>query len=313
VGKSTAHTIGELMRTAGQDAAQLQDPDVASLVVHHNQVLGSKLIPGFEARVEELEDGISAVLTLREGTVVQKPVHLCFGMLPEKGVQRIRMSVMLERGSRIAVLAHCAFPNAVDVQHIMDAHITVGEGAHYSYFERHVHGPDGGVLVYPKARVVLEEGAHCATEFELLRGRVGEIDIDYETICKKDSVLEMNARISGTGNDRIKISESAILVGEGARGVLTSRIAVRDTARAEVLNTLKAQAPYTRGHVDCKEIIQDRGNAKAVPIVEVGHPRAHVTHEAAIGSVDSKQLETLMTRGLSEDDAVDLIIEGLLS
>ena len=43
------------------------------------------------------------------------------------------------------------------------------------------------------------------------------------------------------------------------------------------------------------------------------HPKAHVTHEAAIGSVDSKQLQTLMARGLSEDEAVDLIIQGLLS
>jgi Fe-S cluster assembly scaffold protein SufB len=51
----------------------------------------------------------------------------------------------------------------------------------------------------------------------------------------------------------------------------------------------------------------------AVPIVEVHHPRAHITHEAAIGSVDNKQLETLMSRGLSEDDAVETIINGLLS
>ncbi len=48
------------------------------------------------------------------------------------------------------------------------------------------------------------------------------------------------------------------------------------------------------------------------PIVEVSNAQAHVTHEAAIGSVDNKQLETLLTRGLSEDQAVDLIIQGLL-
>ena len=50
-----------------------------------------------------------------------------------------------------------------------------------------------------------------------------------------------------------------------------------------------------------------------MPIVEVNHPKAHVTHEAAIGSVDNKQLETLMSRGLTEEEAVDLIVEGLLS
>lgn len=65
--------------------------------------------------------------------------------------------------------------------------------------------------------------------------------------------------------------------------------------------------------MDCKEIVQDQGQASAVPIVEVRHPKAHVTHEAAIGSVDNKQLETLMSRGLSEDEAVELIINGLLS
>ena len=78
-------------------------------------------------------------------------------------------------------------------------------------------------------------------------------------------------------------------------------------------NTLTASAPYARGHVDCKEIVQDNAVANAIPIVEVNHPKAHVTHEAAIGSVDTKQLETLMARGLSEEEASELIIEGMLS
>jgi len=38
-----------------------------------------------------------------------------------------------------------------------------------------------------------------------------------------------------------------------------------------------------------------------------------VTHEAAIGSVNKKELETLMARGLDEDSAVDVIIRGMLS
>ena len=88
---------------------------------------------------------------------------------------------------------------------------------------------------------------------------------------------------------------------------------MRGKARAEVFNKLIADAPYARGHVDCKEIVQDEASANAVPIVEVRNPHAHVTHEAAIGSVDSKQLETLMSRGLTEDEASDLIIQGLLS
>ena len=62
-----------------------------------------------------------------------------------------------------------------------------------------------------------------------------------------------------------------------------------------------------------KEIIKDNGVVSAIPVVEVNHPKAHITHEAALGSVDSKQLQTLMARGLNENRATDLIIQGLLS
>jgi uncharacterized protein len=309
----TQQMITDLYNTTETDAQVLQDPETAYLVVHHNQVLGSHLIPGLEVDVKEIEDGIDAQIRLAAGTVVKKPVHFCFGMFPETGVQRILLHVNIEQDAKIALLAHCTFPNAVDVQHIMDAEIVIGQNAQYSYFERHVHGDKGGVKVYPTAKVELAEGARFKTEFELLKGRVGEIHVDYSTTCHAHSVMEMTARINGTGDDRIEIKETGRLVGESARGVLTSRIAVRDNAKANVYNDLKASAAYTRGHVDCQEIIQDNGVARAVPIVEVAHPKAHVTHEAAIGSVDNKQLETLMARGLSEDDAVDLIIEGLLS
>jgi hypothetical protein len=67
-----------------------------------------------------------------------------------------------------------------------------------------------------------------------------------------------------------------------------------------------------RGHVDCLEIVRGRARASAVPEVRITHPEAKVMHEAAIGSVDERQLETLMARGLAPEQAVDLIILGML-
>jgi len=52
--------------------------------------------------------------------------------------------------------------------------------------------------------------------------------------------------------------------------------------------------------------------AKAIPVVYVTNKQAKVTHEAAIGSIDKKQLETLMARGLNEEEAVDVIVKGIL-
>ena len=297
-------SIGEVCSTA---------PDIAHIEIHGNRVLGLHLVKGLHVEADEKDDGIDARIKVDEGVRIDKPVRICFGLLPERGEQRINMDIDLAEGARMAVLASCTFPNAEKILHTMDAKIHVGKNAEYIYLERHVHGKEGGVQVVPRAKVLLEQGARFRTDFELIKGRVGLIDIDYDAECRADSVLEMSARISGTAQDVIKIHEKAWLVGERARGVLTTSIAVRQQARAEILNTLIADAPYARGHVDCKEIVQDEAQARAVPIVEVKNPKAHVTHEAAIGSVDKKQLETLLAHGLDEDAATDLIIEGLLS
>lgn len=302
--------VERIYRSLGETCSS--DPDVAHVEVHGNRVVGRHLVPGLEIDADEEDDGITAVLRVRRGTQVRQPVRICFGLLPEKGVQRIDMGVEIEEGSRIAVVAACTFPNAVEVLHSMEAEINVGPHAQYVCVERHVHGREGGVEVVPRARVVLEEGARFRTDFELIRGRVGRIDIDYDAVCRAGSVLEMAARISGSGDDRIRIHEKAHLAGEHARGVLSTNIAVRDDAVAEILNTLVASGAHSRGHVDCREIVKGRARASATPVVEVRHEKAHVTHEAAIGSVDSRQLETLMSRGLSEDEATELIIEGLL-
>jgi len=302
-----------LLESLGDFGPHLSGDDVAHLEVNGNEVVGAHLVPGLDMDVEQRDDGIEAHIRLHEGVKIAKPVHLCFGMLPTDGLQHIVMKVDVEAGASASVQAHCTFPNAIHITHKMDAVIDIAAGANYEYFERHLHGREGGVLVVPKTLVRIGEGARFKTEFELIKGQAGVIDFDYEADCEAQSVLEMITRIIGRGHDVVTIRETGRLNGEGARAALNSYLALKDDARAEVYNTLTASAPYARGHVDCKEIVQGNAVAKAVPVVEVRHPLAHITHEAAIGSVDSKQLQTLMSRGLSEQKATDLIIEGLLS
>lgn len=309
---SAKDVVAELLESIGMNPQHPFGDDVARIEVHENKVVGVKLVPGLEVEADETKDGIQARITVKEGVEIQKPVHVCFGVLPEDGLQLIDLEIDIQQDAKASILAHCTFPNAKQVEHRMDARIVVAPGARYSYFERHVHGPYGGVNVIPEAKVTVHEGAEFTTEFELIKGRAGRIHFDYDATCYARSVLEMTARISGRGNDVIWIQEKAALVGVEARAALVSIIALREQARAEVYNTMRATAARARGHVDCKEVVLDEAFAKAVPTVEVNHPMAHVTHEAAIGSVDSKQLQTLLSRGLTEQEATDIIIEGLL-
>ncbi len=297
---------------AGGDPDFLESSQVASLVISGNEVLGANAVPGLSVDPEPLEDGVRVTLRLEPHVRVENPVHLCFGVVPEKGVQRILVDFEIGEGANVEFIAHCTFPNAMEVEHIMEGTIHVGAGATMRYAETHYHGETGGVRVVPQAHVIVDEGARYISTFNQRQGRAGKIEFDYEVDVDANGVAELNARAMGYGDDDITIKETIRLNGEGARGVAKSRLALRDRARGKVFGTTEGNAPFARGHVDCVEIVRDEAVADAVPVVRVSDHRAQVTHEAAIGTVDKKELETLMTRGLDEEEAVDIIVQGML-
>jgi hypothetical protein len=169
-----------------------------------------------------------------------------------------------------------------------------------------------GIEVLPKLSVNVGRGGRYFTEFSLVNGRVGKLSIDYDVTTGEQAVAELVARVFGHADDEVKIREKFVLAGENARGLSTARVAIEDDAFAEITGITEGNAAGCRGHVDCMEIVKDRAVAKAMPLVQVNNPLAKVTHEAAIGSVDKRQLETLMAHGLSPEEAVDLIVKCIL-
>jgi len=302
----------EAYRQAGGDAEALRQANVASLVVSANQVLIAHEIEGVRFEAEEMAEGINARIVVDPETKVERTVHLCFGMLPAEGRQEIIASYDIGPGAEVEFLAHCTFPNAIKLQHVMDADIQVGAGAKMSYTEAHYHGQEGGIEVLPRTRVTVDEGGRYFNSFSLVQGRVGRLEIDLDATVAQRGLAEMIAKVYGQADDDIIVREVLHLDGDGARGLTKTRVAVRDAAHSEVFTTAEGNAPGARGHMDCTEIVRGQAEARNVPIVIVRDDSARVTHEAAIGSVSKKELETLMARGLDEDEAVDTIIRGML-
>jgi len=296
----------------GGDRGALTDVTTAHLMASGHSILSSHTVDGLDVQARETGDGISAKVTVKAGVKLQNPVHMCFGVLHKEGTQKIEMEVRLEKGSSAQFIAHCLFPNAENVRHIMDAAVSIGERAEMRYSEIHYHGISGGVEVMPKAVVTVGRGGRYFTDFTLITGRVGKLDLDYTVDVAEDAVTELVARVFGHGQDDIHIRDRVVLGGKNARGLIKSRVAIEDDAHAEVTGITEGNASGARGHVDCMEIVKDRAVARAIPIVQVNDPGAKVTHEAAIGSVDKRQMETLMAHGLLPEEAVDIIVKGML-
>jgi Fe-S cluster assembly scaffold protein SufB len=298
---------------AGGDKEALKSREVATLVVHENRVLSANQAEGIRIKWEQKEKGVRAELTVEAGKKIKHPVHLCFGILPKEGLQEIVLKVNVQDGAEVGIITHCIFPSAVNIIHKMDADIKIGESAKFYYHETHYHGDFGGIRVVPKARIEVGKKSVYQNTFSLIEGRVGRLDFNYEVSCGEKSITELVAKVYGKKEDDIKILEKVNLNGREARSLIKSRLVLRDKARAEVIGETYGNAPLARGHVDCTEIVDgEEAIAKAIPIVSVNNREAKVTHEAAIGSIDKKQMQTLMARGLDEEEAVKVIVKGIL-
>src|SRR5512145_2589924 len=75
---------------SGGDPIALLNRQAASLMVSHRKILGTNTVPGVQIEGEETPTGVRAQITVAPGTVVEFPVHLCFGVLPPEGLQEVR-------------------------------------------------------------------------------------------------------------------------------------------------------------------------------------------------------------------------------
>ena len=83
----------------------------------------------------------------------------------------------------------------------------------------------------------------------------------------------------------------------------------QNTYRGQVKVTASAEG--ARNHTQCDSLlIGDKCGAHTVPYIEVGTPTAQVEHEATTSKIDEEQLFYCVQRGLSEEDAVSLIVNG---
>jgi len=309
----TIGTIDEAYSIAGGNIHSLHSKNIGSLVIDENKILSANAIEGAVIETDARDGELFVNLTVKAGYRFDDPLHLCFGVLSPEAAQRINININTEENSKVSLRAHCVFPNAVDVLHAMEARINIGPNSEYSYDETHYHGEKGRVRVVPNAKITLEDGARLYNSFSLIQGAVGNMKFDYDIECLDNSVCHMLAKVYGKFDDDITIRERARLKGANSHAILEARMVIRDNARTDIYTEIIGEGDGARGHMDCTEIISGKtAYAKATPVVVVVNDKAKITHEAAIGSIDSDQLNLLMSRGLSPDQATEIIVNGLL-
>jgi Fe-S cluster assembly scaffold protein SufB len=282
-----------------------------SVVIEGHKVVKEVPYPGILIEKKALEDRIEVKVSVLPNTVIDKPVHMCLSKL-NPGDQLIDINVDIGENSKVKLISHCAFKGK-NVKHISRTKFRVRKGASLEVSEIHYHEKDIDILIDAKSEGVVEEKGYYKSLFKIDSNNAGKVKVEYTVDILDYATADVETKIAGRDGDEIYVKDIMYLKGKYSRAIAKSRLMALGNTKAEFYGETYGIGDYSRGHIDCSEIVRSENvTVKAIPIVVVNNETAKVTHEAAVGSIDKKQLETLMAKGLDEDEAVDVIVKGML-
>ena len=128
-----------------------------------------------------------------------------------------------------------------------------------------------------------------------------------------DSVGEFYSVAVTKGMQQADTGTKMIHIGRNTRSTIVSKgiSAGRGEQVYRGLVRMAQRAENARNHTQCDSLlIGDRCAAHTYPYIEVKNPSAKVEHEATTSKIGDDQLFYCRSRGLSEEDAVSLVVNG---
>ena len=214
----------------------------------------------------------------------------------------------------VTIIAGCGISNCggEDSEHDGVHSFFVKKNSRVKYIEKHYGEGTGRGKRLMNPSTVVELGENSTMEMET--SQIGGID---DTVRITRAKLEENAslivhdKILTEGDQKAKAELAVQLNGDGSTCDMISRGVARGQSRQEVVISIDGNAACS-GHAECDSIIMEKGVIVATPRLTATNVDAALIHEAAIGQIAGEPLTKLMTMGLDEKEAEEMIIRGFL-
>lgn len=246
-------------------------------------------------------------------TKLDRPLQSYFRINSQNMGQFERTLIIVDEGSELHYMEGCTAPTySTDALHAAVVEIFVGKNAKCRYTT--IQNWSNNVYNLVTKRALVEESGLM----EWIDGNIGsKINMKYPACILKGDYASGNC-IS------IAVATKEQIQDAGARMIhlgrhTTSNIISKSIAggggdasyRGEVV--MKKQAEHSKSTVKCDTIILDsQSKSDTIPRNVVANQTSHINHEATVSKISQEQLFYLMSRGLSEEKAKELIIMGFI-
>lgn len=247
------------------------------------------------------------------GQKVDRAIQACLMLQENARTQNLHNIIIMEEGSSAQVITGCSLaPKVNDGLHIGISEFYIKKGAKLVFTM--IHNFAEGFHVRPRTGVIVEDNGIFVSNYVLLKPVRSIQSFPTAILEGKNSKAVFNSLLYGLKDSKIDVGSRIVLKGKNSSGEAISRAIVTDRAQIYARGALVAQHDESKGHLDCRGILfSENGVMYAIPeLIADGAPKSILSHEAAIGPIAEEEIEYLMARGLSKDEAVSLITQGFM-
>ncbi|MCR5767998.1 MAG: SufD family Fe-S cluster assembly protein [Lachnospiraceae bacterium] len=214
----------------------------------------------------------------------------------------------------VTIIAGCGIHNCGTQKSEHDGIHTffVGKNSRVRYVEKHYGEGDGRgeVVLNPQTIVHLAENSYLEMDTVQIKGVDSTIRTTRGDVAD-NATLIVKEKIMTHGTQHAETDFIVDLNGVNSGTHLVSRSVAKENSTQMFRSNIRGNNACN-GHSECDAIIMDNGKVAAVPELEANCVDASLIHEAAIGKIAGEQLTKLMSLGLTEEEAVEMIVNGFL-
>lgn len=260
----------------------------------------------------QLHEPMGYFIRAKPHTTSKFPVQSCLYIKSPGSVQNVHNVVIAEEGSKLDVITGCAVGEETgDALHIGISEFFVKKGATLSFTMIHSWGE--GVTVRPRSVAVVEEEGTFFSNYINMR-HTRSIQMYPTAYCVgKNSMARYSTVLVSREGSKIDVGSRAVLKAPGARTEMISR-AIGLGGEVCLRGDIEGEAKEVKGHLECMGLmLSDKGYILSIPELKASLQDLDLSHEAAIGKIAEGEIFYLMTRGLSEEEAIAAIVRGFLN
>ncbi|MEC8221152.1 MAG: Fe-S cluster assembly protein SufB [Nanoarchaeota archaeon] len=248
------------------------------------------------------------------GVKIDLPMQAYFRMNQQGSGQFEHTLIIADKGSEIHYLEGCSSPKfSKNSLHAGCVEVHVLEGAKVKYSS--VENWSKNTFNLNTKRAIVHKDA----SIEWLNGQTGSgVTMLYPAaiLMGDNSHCEsLGIAFAGEGQNQ-DTGTKVIHIGKNTSSTLTSKSISKDGGISSYRGLVKIakSAQNAKVSVECDALmIDNKSESNTYPQMEVFNESAQIAHEATVGKIGDKEINYLMARGLSEEQAKQMIVSGFIN